>query len=92
MQALDDQTAELSSDWLLWAAVFSLLASGSLFVWKHNAHRPFLGRWPPTPRLFGLYNRVVTFIAEGARPSMPRVAEGTSSVRRFVQDRWRWRS
>ena len=65
MEALEDQTIELSSDWLLWAAVCSLLASALLFGGEQKNRRLFFGHWAPALLVFGLYNKLLLQLCSG---------------------------
>ena len=42
-----------------WAAVLSILISASLKLIKKDDWAIFVGQWPPTFLLFGLYHRLV---------------------------------
>jgi hypothetical protein len=43
-----------------WAAVASILASASLFIMGKRGWSIFVGQWPPTFLLFGLYHKLVS--------------------------------
>ncbi len=42
-----------------WGAVVSILASAALKVAKKNDLSIFVGQWPPTFLLFGLYHKLL---------------------------------
>ncbi|MDQ2741291.1 MAG: hypothetical protein M3Z66_03200 [Chloroflexota bacterium] len=42
-----------------WGAVVSILASATLKVAKKNDLSIFVGQWPPTFLLFGLYHKLL---------------------------------
>jgi len=42
-----------------WAALGSIAASAALKVLKQDNWSTFVGQWPPTFLLFGLYHRLV---------------------------------
>lgn len=42
-----------------WGAVVSILASATLKVAKKNDWSIFVGQWPPTFLLFGLYHKLL---------------------------------
>lgn len=42
-----------------WAALVSIVASAGLKVMKQDSWSVFVGQWPPTFLLFGLYHRLV---------------------------------
>jgi hypothetical protein len=42
-----------------WAALASIVASAALKVMGRNNESVFVGQWPPTFLLFGLYHRLL---------------------------------
>jgi hypothetical protein len=42
-----------------WAAVVSIIASASLFLMGRRDWSIFVGQWPPTFLLFGLFHKVL---------------------------------
>ena len=57
---IEEQTAKLSSDVFLWAAVATILLSLTLKIWGQDFHRAlFVGQWAPTLLILGLYNKLV---------------------------------
>jgi hypothetical protein len=42
-----------------WGAVASILASAALKIMGKNDESVFVGQWPPTFLLFGLYHRLL---------------------------------
>ncbi len=42
-----------------WGAVVSILASAALKIAKQNDWSIFVGQWPPTFLLFGLYHKLL---------------------------------
>jgi hypothetical protein len=58
-RTIESQTAKLPSDWFLWAALGSMVASASLQIsGKHHASL-FVGQWAPSILIMGLYNKLV---------------------------------
>ena len=43
-----------------WAAVASIVVSASLFLMGRRDWSNFVGQWPPTFLLFGLYHKLVS--------------------------------
>jgi hypothetical protein len=43
-----------------WAAVASIVVSASLFLMGRRDWSVFVGQWPPTFLLFGLYHKLVS--------------------------------
>ena len=58
-RAIEEQTAKLPSDLFLWAAVGSMAASLSLQVLGKKKLSLFVGQWPASFLLLGLYNKLV---------------------------------
>lgn len=58
-KAIERQTSKLPSDWFLWAAVASMLASATLLLSQRKQESVFIGQWVPTLLLFGVYNKLV---------------------------------
>jgi len=61
-RGLEQQTAKLPSDLVLWAAVGSILASLVLKAINKNHDSTFIGQWAPTFLLLGIYNLVSSAI------------------------------
>jgi hypothetical protein len=57
--AIEEQTAKLPSDLFLWAALGSIAISLAFKLGKKNDEALFVGQWPPTFLLLGLYNKLV---------------------------------
>ena len=57
--AIEKYTAKLPSDLFLWAAVGSIAISATLKVMRKDEEALFVGQWPPTFLLLGLYNKLV---------------------------------
>ena len=58
-KAIEQQTAKLPSDLFLWAAVGSIAISLAFKLAGKNSKALFVGQWPPTFLLLGLYNKLV---------------------------------
>lgn len=58
-KAIEQQTAKLPSDLFLWAAVGSIAISLAFKLAGKNDKALFVGQWPPTFLLLGLYNKLV---------------------------------
>jgi hypothetical protein len=58
-RAIEEQTAKLPSDLFLWAALGSIGISLALKLMKKNDEALFVGQWPPTFLLLGVYNKLV---------------------------------
>ena len=58
-RAIEEQTAKLPSDLFLWLAVGSIAVSLGFKVARKNDLSLFVGQWPPTFLLLGLYNKLV---------------------------------
>lgn len=58
-KAIEEQTAKLPSDWFLWAAFGSIGISLALKLMKKDQEAVFVGQWPPTFLLLGVYNKLV---------------------------------
>ena len=58
-RTIEQQTAKLPSDWFLWAAVGSMVASAALQASGKSQVSNFVGQWAPTLLILGLYNKVV---------------------------------
>ena len=57
--AIEEQTAKLPSDLFLWAALGSIAISLAFKIAGKNGNALFVGQWPPTFLLLGLYNKLV---------------------------------
>jgi hypothetical protein len=58
-RSIEQYTAQAPSDWFLWAAGASILASISLRVSGNRHDALFVGQWAPTFLILGLYNKIV---------------------------------
>ena len=56
---IEEQTAKIPSDTLLWAAIGSMVASALLQVSGKREVSNFVGQWAPTILILGLYNKLV---------------------------------
>jgi hypothetical protein len=61
-RAIEQQTAKLPSDVFLWLAVGSIAASATLKMMGRDKDAIFVGQWPPTFLILGLYNKIVKVI------------------------------
>ena len=58
-RSLEKQTAKLPSDTWLWAAFGSIGLSLAFQVMGEEKKANFVGHWPPTFLILGLYNKIV---------------------------------
>ena len=58
-RTLEGRTAQAPSDWWLWAAGGSILASMMLRMAGRQDDAQFVGQWAPTFLILGLYNKMV---------------------------------
>ena len=58
-RSIEQQTAKLPSDIWLWAALGSIVASLTFQISGDDRKAHFIGLWPPTFLLLGLYNKLV---------------------------------
>jgi hypothetical protein len=58
-RGIEYYTAQMPSDWFLWAAGASIVGSLGLMVSGNRHASLFVGQWAPTLLLLGLYNKVV---------------------------------
>ncbi len=58
-EAIEEQTAKLPSDLFLWAALGSIAISLAFKLAGKNDKALFVGQWPPTFLILGLYNKLV---------------------------------
>ncbi len=58
-EAIEEQTAKLPSDIFLWAALASIGVSAALRIVGQKHMSLFVGQWPPTFLILGLYNKLV---------------------------------
>ena len=56
---IEQQTADVPSDWFLWAAVGSIATSLTLQISGKRDASTFVGQWAPTLLILGLYNKLV---------------------------------
>lgn len=57
--AVEEQTAKLPSDLFFWAALGSIAISLAFKLANKNDKALFVGQWPPTFMLLGVYNKLV---------------------------------
>jgi hypothetical protein len=58
-RTIEQQTAKLPSDLFLWLAAGSIAASATLKIMGRDKDAMFVGQWPPTFLILGLYNKIV---------------------------------
>jgi hypothetical protein len=58
-RSIEQQTAQLPSDVFLWAALGSIAASLFFQFTGDEKKANFIGHWPPTFLILGLYNKLV---------------------------------
>jgi len=58
-RSIEQQTAQVPSDWFLWAAVGSIATSLTLQMGGKKHASTFVGQWAPTFLILGLYNKLV---------------------------------
>lgn len=58
-RTIEDQTAKLPSDLFLWTALGCMTASLTLQILGHKKMSLFVGQWPATFLLLGIYNKLV---------------------------------
>lgn len=58
-RAIEEQTAKLPSDLFLWTAVGCIAVSLTLKLMGRNNNSLFIGQWPATFLLLGIYNKIV---------------------------------
>lgn len=60
-RTIEQQTAKAPSDWFLFAAVGSIIASATLMLTakERSSKAVFVGQWAPTFLILGLYNKMV---------------------------------
>ncbi len=58
-KTIEQQTAKMPSDWFLWAAAGSIVASMTLQISGKQHASTFVGQWAPTFLILGLYNKLV---------------------------------
>ena len=58
-EALERRTSRLPSDTFLWMALGSIAGSLTLAIMGKQKLANFVGQWPPTFLLFGVYNKIV---------------------------------
>jgi hypothetical protein len=58
-RTIEQQTAKLPSDLFLWLAAGSIAASATLKIMGRDKDAVFVGQWPPTFLILGLYNKIV---------------------------------
>lgn len=52
-------TDQIPEEVWYWGAVISIVASASLFLLNRRDWSVFVGQWPPTFLLFGLYHKLL---------------------------------
>lgn len=58
-KAIEEQTAKIPSDWFLWTALGFVGVSLTLKLMGRNNNSLFIGQWPATFLLLGIYNKIV---------------------------------
>ena len=58
-RGIEHYTAQMPSDWFLWAAGGSILASMTLRVLGRKDDAQFVGQWVAPFMLLGVYNKIV---------------------------------
>jgi hypothetical protein len=58
-RGIEHYTAQMPSDWFLWAGGASIAASLALHVVGRKEDAQFVGHWAPTFLILGLYNKLV---------------------------------
>jgi hypothetical protein len=58
-RGIEHYTAQMPSDWFLWAAGASIVGSLTLQCLGRKEDAQFVGHWAPTLLILGLYNKVV---------------------------------
>jgi hypothetical protein len=58
-RTIEEQTAKLPSDTFLWTAIACMGASLTLKLMGHKHWALFVGQWPASFLLFGIYNKIV---------------------------------
>jgi len=58
-RTIEEQTAKLPSDLFLWAAIGSIALSLGFKLAGKDDKALFVGQWPPTFLILGLYNKLV---------------------------------
>jgi len=58
-RGIEQYTAQMPSDWFLWAAGASIAGSLGLMATGNRHGALFVGQWAPTFLLLGLYNKIV---------------------------------
>lgn len=61
-RAIEQRTAQMPSDWFLWAAGGSVVLSLCLRVMDRPHDALFVGQWAPTFLILGLYNKIVKLL------------------------------
>ena len=61
-RTIEQQTAKLPSDLFLWLAAGSIAASATLKIMGRDKDAVFVGLWPPTFLILGLYNKIVKVV------------------------------
>jgi len=58
-RSIEHYTAQMPSDWFLWAGGASIVASATLHLMGRKEDAQFVGHWAPTFLILGLYNKIV---------------------------------
>jgi hypothetical protein len=58
-RGIEHYTAQMPSDWFLWAAGASIFGSLTLHCLGRKEDAQFVGQWAPTLLILGLYNKIV---------------------------------
>ena len=66
-KTIEDQTAKLPSDTILWIAVGCMATSATLQIMGNKHASLFVGQWAPTILIMGLYNKLVKQLGSDRR-------------------------
>jgi hypothetical protein len=71
-RGIEQQTAKLSSDVFLWAAIGSMGLSATFQLMRKPHVANFIGQWAPTILILGVYNKLVKQLGSDRHESMRR--------------------
>jgi len=77
-KTIEHETAKLPSDWFLWAAGASMVASLVLKMNNKNHGSEFVGLWAPSLLLLGVYNKLVKVMGSDQTEQRPGYARSTT--------------
>ncbi len=58
-RSIEQQSAKMPSDWFLWTALGSIVASLAFKIAGSDRTANFIGQWAPTVLILGVYNKLV---------------------------------